>query len=299
MVNALRIIVIVCMFGLNQARAQDLTSLPMVATGATLTKVADGFKFTEGPAVNARGEVFFTDQPNDRIVKWSEQSGIETWMQPAGRSNGMFFLPDGDLLACADWKNELWKIKPDKSYEVLTKSYDGKLYNGPNDVWVGADGTIYFTDPLYARPYWEHRTAERQLPQRVYAMSQDGMVRVAAEDFKQPNGIVGDAERKVLFVADIGDRKTYRFNIDSEGGLNERQLFCNEGSDGMTLDREGNVYLTGRGVIVYDKHGELVGTIPVPAGWTANVCFGGEKRDTLFITASDSVFTLKMAVQGL
>jgi gluconolactonase len=280
--------------------AQDRSiALPMVAEGAQLTKIADGFKFTEGPAVNAEGDVFFTDQPNDRILKWSEGKDIETWLEPAGRSNGLFFLPDGDLLACADGKNELWRIHPDKSHDVIAKGFEDRLFNGPNDVWAYGSNAIYFTDPLYPRPYWEHRNPESQLPKRIYMLSQDGKVQVAAEDFEQPNGIVGDAERKQLFVADIGARKTFQFSINDDGSLSDRKLFCEEGSDGMTLDRDGNLYLTGRGVLVCDKHGEQVGTIPVPKGWTANVCFGGHKRDILFITASDSVYNLKMNVQGL
>lgn len=280
--------------------AQDNSvDLPMVAAGAQLTKVSEAFKFTEGPAVNADGDIFFTDQPNDRILKWSEGTGIETWLEPAGRSNGLFFLPDGDLLACADGKNELWRIHPDKTHEVIAKGFEDQLFNGPNDVWVGSDTAIYFTDPLYPRPYWDHRSPEPQLPKRVYMLGKDGKLRIAAEEFEQPNGIVGDAERKLVFVADIGARKTYQFSINDDGTLSNRKLFCEEGSDGMTLDRDGNLYLTGRGVHVFDKQGERVGTIPVPEGWTANVCFGGRDRDTLFITASDSVYTLKMTVQGL
>jgi gluconolactonase len=295
---------VACLSSASRLPAQDAPQpLPMVAEGATLQKLAGGFKFTEGPAVDSDGNVYFTDQPNDRILKWtpgSESSEqVETWLQPSGRSNGMFFLPNGDLLACADGNNELWRIRPDKSYEVLAKGYDGRLFNGPNDVWAGDNDMIYFTDPLYPRPYWTHRDREPQLPKRVYRLDSSGSLSVAAEDFEQPNGIVGDAARKLLFVADIGAKKTYQFTIGDGGQLENRQLFCEEGSDGMTLDREGNLYLTGRGVIVFDRTGKRLGSIAVPEGWTANVCFGGPNRDQLFITASGSVYVLQMNVQGL
>ncbi len=277
--------------------AQDASQL-VTADGAELKLVSAEYKFTEGPAVDAAGNVFFTDQPNDRIMRWSTDGKLETWLQPSGRSNGLFFDRDGALIACADNKNELWKIKADKSHEVLASEFEGKLFNGPNDVWVAGDGALYFTDPFYKRPYWQ-RTEDKETP-RVYRMSSDyKRVSVAAEDFRQPNGIVGDAGRKLLYVADIGAGKTFRFKIADDGTLTDRQLFCEMGSDGMTLDSQGNLYLTGKGVTVFDASGKQIQSIAVPESWTANVCFGGADRKTLFITASDSVYTIEMKVAGL
>ena len=232
-------------------------------------------------------------------MRLSTDGKLETWLTPSGRSNGLFFDPQGNLLACADEKNELWSIAPDKSHEVLLADFEGKLFNGPNDLWVGKDGSIYFTDPYYKRAYWER--GESQLPRRVYRLSADRkQVTIAAEGFKQPNGIVGDAEKNILYVADIGDNKTYRFRIDENGQLTERELFCQQGSDGMTIDRQGNVYLTGRpGVSVFSPSGDEIQVIAVPRNWTANVCFGGTEHRTLFITASDSVFKIRMQVAGI
>ncbi len=138
------------------------------------------------------------------------------------------------------------------------------------------------------------------MPQRVYRLSSDyKQLTVAAGDFKQPNGIVGDAKKRLLYVADIGAGKTYRFSIDDRGELVNRELFCEMGSDGMTLDSEGNLYLTGKGVTVFNSSGKQIQTIEVPEGWTANVCFGGADHKTLFITASDSLYTIAMRVAGL
>jgi gluconolactonase len=117
-------------------------------------------------------------------------------------------------------------------------------------------------------------------------------------DLKQPNGIIGTPDGKTLFVADIGAGKTYRFNIEPNGSLTDKQLFCDLGSDGMTLDREGHVYLTGKGVIVFDKTGQRVEQIDVPERWTANVCFGGADKQTLFITASTGLYGIKLRVKG-
>jgi gluconolactonase len=114
----------------------------------------------------------------------------------------------------------------------------------------------------------------------------------------QPNGIIGSPDGKLLFVADIGDKKTYQYRITDDGGLTDRKLFCGMGSDGMTRDTAGNLYLTGKGVTVFDKNGDKLGEIPVPESWTANVCFGGADLKTLFITAMDSVYTLEMSVAG-
>src|SRR5262245_61517511 len=144
----------------------------LVAPGAKLEKLGGGYSFTEGPAVDREGNVFFTDQPNDRIVKWSAADGkFSDWLKPAGRANGTYFDKDGNLIACADEKNELWSISPDKKVTVLVTNFDGKLLNGPNDLWIRPDGGIYFTDPLYKRNYWKRDPAMQQDGQHVYFMS--------------------------------------------------------------------------------------------------------------------------------
>jgi len=270
----------------------------IIAPGAKLELLADGFKFTEGPAADAEGNVYFTDQPNDRIMKWSVDSKLSTFLQPSGRANGLYFDLNGNLLACADEKNELWSIDMQGRHTVLVKDYQGKLLNGPNDLWVHPKGWIYFTDPLYKRNYWNRGPMEQD-GQHVYLLSADRktLTRVI-DDLRQPNGIIGTPDGKTLYVADIGARRTYVYDLQPDGKPVNKRLFCELGSDGMTLDNEGNVYLTGRGVSVFDKNGQKIEQIDVPKGWTANVTFGGKERDLLFITASDAVFGLKMRVKG-
>ncbi len=271
----------------------------IIAPGAKVELLADGFKFTEGPACDARGDVFFTDQPNDAIHKWSVDGKLSTFMQPCGRSNGLCFDDEGNLWACADEKNELWCISPDKKVEVVVKDYQGKLLNAPNDLWLRPDGGIYFSDPFYKRNYWNRGPSEQDV-QGVYFLTPDRkkLVRVIG-DLQQPNGVIGTPDGKVLYVADIKAKKTYSYSIGEDGTLSDKKLFCEMGSDGMTIDNEGNVYLTGRGVTVFNDVGKQIAHIPVDAGWTANVCFGGQDRQTLFITAKEFLFGLQMRVKGV
>jgi gluconolactonase len=268
----------------------------VVEPGAKLQKLSGEFKFTEGPASDAEGNVYFTDQPDDRIMLWSAGGKLSTFMQPAGRSNGLCFDGKGNLIACADEKNELWSIDPKTRHvTVLVKEYQGKLLNAPNDVWVHPDGSIYFSDPMYARDYWKRDPKEQQDGHHVYRLSPDGRtLERVTQDLKQPNGIIGTPDGKTLYVSDIDARKTYAYDVGSEGKLANKRLFCEMGSDGMTLDSEGNVYLTGRGVTVFDKSGKKVEQIDVPGeGWTANVCFGGADGRTLFITASKGLYSIR------
>jgi gluconolactonase len=272
----------------------------IVASGAKVEKVAEGFRFTEGPAVDKEGNVYFTDQPNDRIWKWSLDGDVSIFLENAGRANGLYFDDDGNLLSCSDLENEIWRITPDGKSTVLLTDYEGKKLNGPNDLWVHPGGGTYFTDPLYKRDYWTRNPEMQQDGQHLYYMSPDGKkVTRADSELEQPNGIIGSPDGKLLYVADIRARKTYRYEIAPDGLLKNKQLFASMGSDGMTMDEQGNIYLTGRGVTVFNPAGEQIGHIPVEAGWTANACFGGKDMKILFITASEYLYTLQMNVKGV
>ncbi|MEO9894699.1 SMP-30/gluconolactonase/LRE family protein [Aurantibacter sp.] len=272
----------------------------IVADGAKLILVSEEFTFTEGPAVAKNGDVYFTDQPNDRIVKWSATDNtVSDWMKPSGRSNGLYFDADQNLISCADNKNELWKIDANKNVTVLVDNYEGKKLGGPNDVWIAANGGIYFTDPFYKRPWWDYTEPEINARRVYYVTPTSHEIKIVAEDFVMPNGIIGSADGKTLYIADIGDKKTYAFAVNEDGSLNNRQLFAELGSDGMTIDNLGNVYMTGDGVTIFDKNGKQIKQIEVPEKWTANVTFGGPNQNILFITAMDSIYTLEMAVNGI
>jgi len=269
-----------------------------IAKGAN-PEVPNTYKFTEGPASDAEGNIYFTDQPNNRILKWSPKDGITEFLRPAGRSNGLCFDSKGRLWACADEENELWMIRPDGSHEVVVDGYKGKLLNGPNDLWITPEGGIYFTDPFYKRPYWDRGPMEQDV-QGVYYLSPDReqLVRVV-DDLKQPNGIIGTPDGETLYITDIKAGRTYAYDIQDDAGLANKRLFCKMGSDGMTIDNEGNVYLTNDGVFVFNPEGKQIEHIEIPQRWTANVCFGGPEGHLLFITACKQVYTVRMRTRGV
>jgi gluconolactonase len=278
--------------------SQDAGLSVILKPGSRLVKLAGDFSFTEGPAADKAGNVYFTDQPNDRIMVWSTTGKLSTFMQPSGRSNGLFFDNRGYLWSCADEQNELWCISAEKSVEVILNKFNGKLLNGPNDLWVAPDGSIFFTDPFYKRPWWNHSEIPQD-KQCVYYLGTDHKtLKRIEEDLIQPNGIIGTPDGKTLYVADIGGNKTWSYSINGDGTLSDKKLFCEMGSDGMTTDIKGNIYITGKGVTVFDVTGKKIGNIPVPENWTANVCFGGKNGDELFITASKGLYMIKTQMKG-
>ncbi|MFH0841693.1 MAG: SMP-30/gluconolactonase/LRE family protein [Bacteroidota bacterium] len=270
----------------------------IIAKGAGLEKLAGDFQFTEGPSAAPNGDVCFTDQPNDRILMWSNKTGLSVFMEPSGRSNGLAFDSNCNLWSCADENNELWKISPDKKIEKIINTWNGILFNGPNDLWINPEGGIYFTDPYYKRSWWSHSEMPQE-KQCVYYLKPDlKTLIIVEEELLQPNGIVGTSDGKKLFVADIRGNKTWSYTINPDGTLSDKKLFCELGSDGMTIDSRWNIYLTGKGVIIFDKTGKKLGTIEVPENWTANVCFGDKNLKSLYITASKGFYRMKMKVRG-
>ena len=285
----------------------------IVAEGETPVRVADSYSFTEGPAADERGDVYFTDQPNNKIYRWDCESGkITLFTDQSGRSNGMYFDAQGNLITCADMDNQLWRFdmrstsgrmlpqgRKNGQVEILISDYRGKLLNGPNDIWIAKDGGYYLTDPYFKRDYWT-RDPERQQPvEGLYYLAPGGKQLVMLDStLNQPNGLVGTPDGKYLYVAEAKANRILRYDIQTDGSLSNRKVFADMGSDGMTIDDRGNIYLTGDGVTVFDKDGHKIAHFPIPEDWTANVCFGGKEHNILFITASKSVYTLKMLVHG-
>jgi len=289
-----------------------------------LSVLGTGFGFTEGPAVDRHGNVFFTDQPNDKIYRWDAGTGkITLFLEGTGRANGMAFDKDGDLIACADMHGELWKIHPDGSHEVLVDNYGGRLLNGPNDVWINpVNGGMYITDPMFPRPYWDDSdprkqdwepTHSEQAPVGkggyVYYLPPGGdtLVRVTTEDMgweadTWPNGVVGTPDGKKLYVNKWqGDNKggTWVFDIKRDGTLANMRKFSEWGGDGMSMDEWGSIYISnGQGVMGFAPNGRNILRIPTGSGATNNT-FAGRNRALLFITGPvDSVTAVRMRVRG-
>jgi gluconolactonase len=210
----------------------------------------------------------------------------------------MYFSRAGNLIVCADEKTRVCFVHSGPEYKVLVGEFEGRPLNGPNDVWERPDGGLYFTDPFYKREWWDYDKPP-QGTEQVYFLSADRRtLNRVTTDLVQPNGIIGTPDGKTLFVADIKAAKTYAYDIQPDGSLVNKRLRCELGSDGMTLDTEGNLYLTGKGVIVFDRNGKQIANIEVPEPWTANVSFGGADHQTLFITAGKGLYSVRLRVRG-
>ncbi|MHC4678359.1 MAG: SMP-30/gluconolactonase/LRE family protein, partial [Planctomycetota bacterium] len=232
----------------------------VVAEGATVEKLAGDFRFTEGPAADAQGNVFFSDIPNNRIHKWSLDGKLSTCREDSGGANGLYFDAKGNLLACEGGGRKLVSIDPKGKVMVLADKYLGKRFNSLNDLWIDPKGGVYFTDPRYG-----NRDGMEQDGEHVYYLSPDRkrLIRVI-NDMVRPNGLIGTPDGKTLYVADNGDRKTFVYKINEDGRLSNKKLFAPEGSDGVTVDNEGNVYLTTGVVAIYNKDGQKIEEIQVP-----------------------------------
>jgi len=316
---------------------------PTVSPGAVVEKLATlpretytvGMPFTEGATSAPNGDVYFVEQNSSKIMKWSvADKALSVFMHPAGYANGMSFDYKGNLIVCADERNELWSVSltetetipypaplnpavgdPDRPATLtrpkvtllMNGSYNGKLLGGPNDVWCAPNGDIYFTDPHYGRSWWNPANRPTEQDQRtVYFLSADRKTfKRAVPDFNNvsgvagmPNGIIGTKDGKTLYVANINGGETYGYDIQPDGSLTNKRVVCHSGSDGMTLDDQGNLYMSSGGVSVYStKTGQLIGVIPVPEG-PANVAFGGPDHKTLYITARTGFYSIPTNVRG-
>jgi len=303
----------------------DPSGLISASQHGKLDTIQKGFSFTEGPAVDKYGNVFFTDQPNDKIYRWDAATGaITTFLTGTGRSNGMAFDKDGNLIACADMHGELWKIHPDGTHEVLVNNYNGKLLNGPNDVWINpVTGGIYLTDPIFPRDYWDASDPRKQPWEpthseqaatgkggHVYYLAPGShtLVRVTTmpgwNADSWPNGVVGTPDGKKLFVNNwTGDAtgRLWSFDINADGTLSNMRTLVSglRGSDGMSMDEQGNIYVSsGAGVNAYDPRGNKILSIPAPGG-TNNV-FAGKNNKLLFMTGPvDRITSVQMNVKGV
>ncbi len=267
---------------------------PGLARDAQIQRIATGFKFTEGPIADVRGNLYFTDIPNNRIHIIFLDGALATFMENTGGANGLYFDKDANLLACQGGNRQLVSIGPDGKITVLADRFNGKPLNSPNDLWIDPKGGVYFTDPRYGSKDDMFQNGEH-----VYYLTPDRkkLIRVIG-DMVRPNGIIGTPDGRRLYVADLGGHKTFRYRIRPDGTLTEKTLFINDGSDGMTIDIRGNIYITTNAVKVYNIRGKFLGQIDLPE-WPSNVTFGGPKNDTLFITARTSLYSIKTNTKGL
>ncbi len=276
---------------------QTTADAPLFADDAEVRLVASGFTFTEGPASDRAGNLYFSDIPNNRIHYLSREGDLSVFRENSNATNGIFLDAEGRLVVCERGNygvhhGQITRISPTTGeVSVLAERFQDKRFNSPNDLWITPDGGIYFSDPRY----FNYDGVELDGYYIFYVPPNSDDVVIAIDDLVKPNGIIGSRDGETLYVADA--QVTYAYDIEAPGVVSNRRVAAPMGSDGMTIDDRGNLYLTRRGVHIYVPGGEKLATIEVPEAPT-NVTFAGEGHSTLFITAITGLYAIEMNVRG-
>ncbi len=280
----------------------------IVPEGAKLERLATGFLFTEGPIWDAaNGCLFFSDIPGNKMRRWTPGKGAETFREPSGKSNGLTLDKQGRLIACEHANRRVSRTEKDGTVSTIADRYEGKRLNSPNDVMVKSDGSIYFSDPPYGLTAEFGVLGEQELPfQGVYRLSPDGgTLTLLVDDFEKPNGLAFSPDESLLYVDDTDRAHVRVFDVNPDGTISNGRVFAElKGDeagnvDGLKVDSQGNVYVTGPGgIFVFDPSGDKLGRIDVPEV-AANIAWGDADWKTLYITASTSIYRIRLEVNGI
>ncbi|WP_217238544.1 SMP-30/gluconolactonase/LRE family protein [Streptomyces sp. AC555_RSS877] len=268
----------------------------------------DGCRWAEGPLyLPAWRQLIWSDIPNDRILRWDEATGtVGVFRTPAGHSNGNTLDPRGRLVTCEQGNRRVTRTEPDGTVTVLADRYDGKRLNSPNDSVVRSDGTIWFSDPDFGitSDYEGHRAESEIGACNVYRIDPATQeVRLAADGFAGPNGVILSGDEKQLYVSDSRSARIHVFDIREDGTLSDGRVFAAARGDvhfdNIRFDDEGRLWAAALddGVHCYDPDGTLIGRLRLPEP-VSNIAFGGAKNNRLFITATTSLYSLMMSVTG-
>jgi gluconolactonase len=271
-----------------------------------MERLFDGGRWTEGPAYFPAGRyLVFSDIPNDRVLRWDETTGaVGVLRQPAGFANGHTVDRLGRLISCEHGSRRVTRTEADGSVTVLADRFEGGRFNSPNDVVEHSDGSVWFTDPSYGIDSdYEGERAPREVDGcHVYRIDPGGDVQRVADDFDRPNGLAFSADERLLYIADSRRHHLRMFRVGAGGTLGGGEVFaaCQAGTfDGLRLDDDGRIWAaTHEGLHCFAPDGTLIGKLHVPE-ITSNLTFGGARRNVLFITASTSVYAIKVNVNGL
>ncbi|MFP6885174.1 MAG: SMP-30/gluconolactonase/LRE family protein [Roseibacillus sp.] len=270
----------------------DLTKI--VPPDVRVEKLGGGMKFTEGPVwIPSRKMVVFSDIPNSVLMQWTRGGGLKEYRK-VQQSNGNILDLEGNLLTCQHAGRNVIRANPEGKVTVLADNFGGKKLNSPNDLAILSNGQIWFTDPSYGL-----RGKPGEIGGKwVWRIGKTG-IDVLYKDHDMPNGIAFSPDEKHAYIADTGKvGKIRAFDVVEEGMLGAPLFEIDIRCDGMCIDTKGNIYTTSRGGIhVFDKDGRKIGVIETPEH-PANVCFGGDNYDTLFITARTSLYSVKMLARG-
>ena len=286
-------ITILSLFFLSNSAFADISSI--LIKDNEVKKLGTGMKFTEGPVwIKKEKKLIFSDIPTSLQMEWTALGGVKKWRE-VEQSNGNLLDLNGDLLSCQHAGRNLIKTNANGEIEILADNFEGKKFNSPNDLAIRSDGEIWFTDPSYGL---RGRKAEID-GKWVYRRKIDGSIKVLCKTFDMPNGIAFSPDEKRVYIADSGKiGKIRAYEVVKEGLLRDPLFEINIRCDGMCVDTDGRIYTTSRGGIhVYSSNGKKIGVIEVPEH-PANVCFGGENYDTLFITARTSLYSIKIKAKG-
>ena len=284
-----------------ELRAESPQFWKLIPHDAKLELVATGFGFTEGPVWDPAGFVYVSDEEINKIFRVFPDGHKEELIS-LGDPDGNTFDLNQKLLDCASVLRAIIRIEPDGKYKVLADRFEGKRFNSPNDVVIGPDGAIYFTDPTLDLPAGQ----PQEIPfQGVYRLDDTGEVRLLTKDLTQPNGLAFSPDGKKFYVDDSEQRNIRVYDFHADGSVDNGRIFAREAGlakggvpDGMKLDRDGNLYVTGpAGIWVWDPGGHHLGTIALPEQ-PANLTWGDPDYGTLYITATKSVYKLRMSTRG-
>ena len=282
----------------------------MNLSAASAERIATGFRFTEGPVWHARERTLsFSDIHGDTLYRWTEKDGVSALRRPSSHANGNTYDREGRLVTCEHATRRVTRTGPDGKVETLASHYDGKRLNSPNDIVCAANGDLFFTDPPYGLRQPDGSFVGEELPFRgVYRLSKSNSLTVLVDDFDLPNGLALSADEKRLFVADTARAHVRVFDIAADGSLRNGREFARlrhdehvGRTDGIKLDQRGNLYVAAhapKAVWVFDPQGELAGFIDIGEP-PANLAWGGDDWRTLFVTATTSVYRVRMEIAGL
>ncbi|WP_119418880.1 SMP-30/gluconolactonase/LRE family protein [Desertibaculum subflavum] len=287
---------------------RDRRFTEVVGPSVGFEKLATGFIFTEGPLWHGRDHyLLFSDMPGDHLRQWSAEGGVSTFRQPCNKSNGLTWDTRDRLLTCEHASSRVTRTEPDGAITVIASHHDGKELNSPNDIVVKHDDAgIYFTDPTYGRKPHFGVPREQELSfQGVYRIEPaGGKLTLLADDFGQPNGLCFSLDEKRLYVNDTDRQHIRVFDVTADGKLKGGQVWAETkgagagAPDGMKIDSGGNIYCCGPGGIhVFAPDATCLGVIQVPE-YTANFCFGDDDLRSLYITASTSLYRIRVHQPG-